>query len=298
MEIEKKVDALLEHKNMKQVNKQKHRTRRIFKGLPIGIIVLLIGGLIALGAILTLYSTYTGSQTGSLELSGVTNDWLWDGNGLTTETFTIPMDLTELSHGESETYTHTIEALAGNGDLDISFDYSAMSDVFTNPSNEWYGFYFDITSDSDVSIINETTYVKAGNPAMTIKFVYSLDDDFLDTDNLLSYDLDVIIEEHIDQPPDTEPDSITIDHNAGSASTLNVFTNDEGDPEGDTVFISAVSLGTGSSPMTIDILDAYAGTVSIHPHGCSTGTVTMTYTVMEENGEHLTTVEDIVVTFN
>ncbi len=234
--INDKVDLLLARKEAGKAI----RTKRMIKGVPLGLIALIISAVLVGAMILTIYSTYTGTMSGDIQGTGVESKWFWDGEAMVAETFSIPMDVTALNNGDSSEFSHTVEAKTGNGDMDVSFDYTA----FTDPEDVGYGFYFDILDDADNSILDDTIYIKAGNPAETFTFKYSLDEDWLESADPIPFSLDVILSEHANVAPVAVNDFY--DSQVGGTPfhlDMPVLVNDN-DLEGSGLTITSVSQGT------------------------------------------------------
>lgn len=196
-DIRTQIDNLLSERGYKASanHKKKKYSIRALKGNISMLLVLIVGLTLASGSLFVLYSGYFGKQQGPIQLHGRSSYILFDGSAISTEDFVIAMDVTELFAGDNVNYTHTVEILSDSlVDYDVTFELLNMTDVFTDPEHEHFGFYFDVLV-SDVSVLGDTTTVIAGDPATSFVFNYQLDPDFAEPSADLDYELLVTISE-------------------------------------------------------------------------------------------------------
>jgi len=161
-----------------------------FLGVPIGTLVVLVIAGITISGVLVISEWY-GTMTGDVDLDGQypESEILLDGVMIDSETTVMPMDITSMFAGDSESYPHTIEVTSSfcRGDyVMVSWDASAVTS-FTE-EHEFFGFYFDIDVD-DVDVTNDPLFLVPGDPATTFDFNYELDPLFAQTESDLPFDL-------------------------------------------------------------------------------------------------------------
>jgi hypothetical protein len=218
--------------NNKPTRYRMKKTKLVGK-LNLVIALFVVGALIVSGALIVYYSVYTSSMDGDIDLEGVSSLLLFDGIPMTTETFTIPMDISIMVAGEEATSDHSVESLPGNGDWDVGFDCVALREILGiepyDPNANFFGFTFDVFEDGTCnSILDELTYVKCGAGPVPIDFYYALDEMFMHVGSPLPFTLDVLISEHENLPPVCGLDEATIP--VGSYCDVFVLDNDY-DPE-------------------------------------------------------------------
>ena len=175
------------------------KTKKMFKRGSM-LLVLVVAAMIASGALLTLFSAYTGSQEGSVDLDGITAMILFDNVPMTTETFDVDMDITTIAAGESFIGVHTAEALEDNGDWDITFDASAVTGFPVE--DPFFGFYYDILSTvSQESVLDTTTIIRSWDPAFSFDFTYALDEMYAAQELPLPYVVGINLVDHVVLPP-------------------------------------------------------------------------------------------------
>jgi len=196
-----------ENKNLKARN-----TKKMVKGIPL-LAILVVAGMLASGALLTIFSMYTGTQSGDIELNGKTPPLKIDDEYIFGQTKTVAMDLTTLSNGDILTFPHTISSELGHWDITIN-----TSDImFADPLDPFYGF--------EMNPSRTTFYVLEGTTE-TVDFEYSLHEDFMLTSEPLNYNVDIIIGEHTPLPPDAVNDVITEGQWLANEKKIYVLTND------------------------------------------------------------------------
>ena len=280
--VEREVDLLLgkEDRVLKAVvigmNKPTRyhmkKSKHLLKGS--GLLVLLISGLLVSGSLFVLYGIYTGTQEGDLELTGVTSDLSFDGESMTSECFSVPMDVTSMNAGDSFVFEHSVMATDGC-DWELTFD---ASDVVGFPvETEFFGFYFDILDDESVSIIDGNTLVRAGHPVTLIDFSYNLDPLFLDTVNSLPYSVDVILTQHVDVAPVAVDDEATMVHDG--YEDVFVLDNDFDFEGGDLEIIDVEVVASVATEIAGTYPNQY---IILHTGGI--GTFEIDYTIEDDTG--------------
>lgn len=283
-DIETKVDNLIGNRLSKaSVNhKKKRNTIKALKGNLFLLGVVLIGLTLASGSLFILYSSYHGKMQGNINMNGIESKLLFDSVRLTTQDFEIPMDITELTNGDSETFVHTFEIESDSMfDYDLSFDYSNMSDIFLDPENPFYGFEFDVQVDS-VSILDTVTTVEAGT-ILSMDFIYTLHEDFMNTIEDLPFELEVILTETLppvitanddsySMAPDTAFDCYAMDNDVCDNDMLIISVDNV--PSELTVFVSG--------PATGHPLGSYIRVQSANPTPSPSGEYSFTYTIEDQ----------------
>lgn len=211
---------------------QFHRLRHTKKlmGLPVGTLALYVSAFLV-GAVLisAFFTTYYATMTGDVEVNGIAQPpgpLTFDTTNLLTETTSLPMDITDLTAGDSESYTHTLAST--NGQWDVTF---VSNNQYTDPLDEFFGFSFDITDMSDDSILDEGL-VLTDEGQKQCKFVYALDPLFLLTPNALPFDLALTFSAHTNLNPIASDDvGNMVETTTGMFANMQVLSNDI-DPEG------------------------------------------------------------------
>lgn len=258
------------------------------------LIVLILAVAIGSSSLFVLYGSYNGQQKGNVVMNGIQSDILFDSVRMSSQEFSIPMDITELTNGDSETFIHEFEVLGTSSyDYDIMFDYSNMSDIFTDPLNEFYGFGFDIQV-SNISILDSVTVVRSGE-SISMDFIYSLDSMFMDTIEDLPYEINVMIVEHVPLPPIANFDSVT--YPSDSAFDYMVLDNDLCPEGGDLELISFVDIGDMDIFISGTYPNQFLRVWLADPSPTPAGTYTSTYTIESSlTGLQSTGTFEIIVT--
>ena len=209
--IDDRVDLAL-HKAKSEAGevrpKQKGRHNRTLFGIPIGLATLLVAGMVT--ASLLFVGTYYVSIQETIDLEGVTDLIVYyDGVGLEVEnTVVVATDIPTgiMNPGDTVQVAHTVENKATLDILprDITFDIDdmilAIGDFITDPSNEYFGFYFSVHEDdtgSPGAIIPFNTPVTIDSGATeTFWYCYELDSTYIDGVAPLDFILDMTIEEN------------------------------------------------------------------------------------------------------
>jgi len=197
-EIRKHVDGI---KNPIPHKKRSRRGRK-YLGIPASWIVLIIGGLLVSGALISFLSEYYNvTIDGSIDISGGESETLltYDGQDLTTTTTTITtMDIDTLNAGDTQTFDHSFSNLNGHH-FQLVPDLSGMPLEYVVESDVWYGFTFKVYEDGTTDEIDKII-LPSGSPEYQIDYYYDVHDDFLQPDPdidfpfLLEWDIDEIFE--------------------------------------------------------------------------------------------------------
>ena len=255
-------------KNEKEINKNRkaRQSRRLLKGSPL-FIVLLIAAVLTSAVLITTYLNYESDMTGDISLTGKTSNLKFDGELIASETFIVEMDVTAMTNGDSETFTHTAEFLTGDNTnwYDVAFDFTPI----TEPTNEFYGFGFSIWDSTETTeLTNINNWIKQGEPATEFVFKYELNDNFQHTENPLSFALGIDFIEHVNLPPVVSNEITATVSNAENRHTaieiLPLCTIL--DPEGHTYTLTGTGTFTGDGSINIKdndpdlwTLDYYTG---------------------------------------
>lgn len=259
--------------------------------MPLPTIVLVAGLLVGAVLLGTIFSLYTGNQAGDVEVEGVEPRIYWDGSTVSEETWSIPMDSfsnSKIVAGETEIFTHTLEITDSYDptfyNALLSFDYSAMSDIFTDPLNEFYGYYLDVLDSTDTSIIDEDVVIEPGSGPVTIKIVHELDPDFLDTDNLLPFDFNILISE----APNYDPIAAVLTGYTWSFDSTNVFDIPTicDDENINAIDITSVSLSSDpSGQCSVQIIGTYPNEeIELTTGHATSDPIVIDFTVEDEYG--------------
>jgi len=284
-DIDNKVDRVLSVKGLNETRVTRKRSmgglkrglmRKSLFGIPIAG-WLLIG---AVGAVLISgFSWYNVTIESPVSLNGSGQLALFfDGELLTAQESTIDADITTLDSGDTQTFTHTMESPADDGDYLVFFDVSAMDDVFNNPLNTWYGFYFDIQDTvTHESIMDDTLVVLHGADAISFDFVYSLDSHFLATSDPLPFSMLI----NASLKPNEAPVGVgeSVSYPAGTQNDILVTSNDYDPDLDDFVIISVTKIGIGSATVV-----SFDDDSIIIDNGYQTGPNTFEYIIEDEHG--------------
>ena len=265
-----------EKKKMKRSNKKagKIRTKRMLKGVPVGLIVLFVASILVLGALLTVWTTQTGEQTGDISgSSGVTVPLIIDSEGISLESFVMPMDISTIEAGATVEYEHTFEVLSGD-DKDVQFDDSALDFII---SDVGYGFTLDVQDSGDVSVIDGNTYLESGSGAVTLTYVYSLDAEWIQSSEVIPYELGIAIIDHVDAIPVTVDDVATAPAHATEWLMTHPYENDYS-IEGRALTIISVTPPGG---VEAEVMDMGEADNNIRMRCDSPGVYVLTYTIQE-----------------
>lgn len=276
--IDEKVDKVLEAVDGTKTT-QHHKMRHTKKllGLPIGTAMLYIGAIMVGAALVSLlFGTYYGVMTGDVELNGIeqpTNGLKFDTTNLLSETTSIPMDITTLSAGDSESVAHTISCT--DGVWEITFD---SENIYTNPTDPFYGFYFDILQ-GGVSILGDSIIVNPTTP-QTITFSYALDPMFAITLNDMTFDLTVTVT--APEGPEANPDSNTGYHGGSHSFPVYVLANDIDHAAGGLTITDAHM--TSPSGGSCSIQGTFPNQYVVCSMDGSADPLTFEYTIQDSNG--------------
>jgi len=272
--------------------KRKSFSKRLLKLVPLPTVVLVAGLLVGAVLLGTIFSLYSGNQAGNIEVEGIDSAIIWDGVPVTMESWAIPLDEfseSKLVAGEVETFTHTLEVTNSFIPPDgynalLSFDYSSMDSIFTDPDDPHYGYYLEILDDSDTSIKDEETLILSGSAPFTIKIVHELDSDFIDTDELLPFDLEVLIS----GAPNCAPIGAVLTGYAWSFDSVNVFDIPTicDDENINAIDITSVSLSSDTSGQcSVQIIGTYPNEeIELTTGHAASDPIVIDFTVEDEYG--------------
>ena len=186
MNIDKKVDELLNTKKISKRGKRLKLTRRL-RTLPIGVSILLIIALITGAVLISWYGIYNIGFEGDIDLEGQDPFIFVDGQGITGDTVTLPITTTTLSAGDVITESHTVQN-ANTVDRICTFNLDDVT--FTEENDEYFGYSCQILDDLD----NPITELEVGvGETKTFKIEHTLHELFMETVNPLAFSIDMAI---------------------------------------------------------------------------------------------------------
>jgi|WetSurSiteA1Bulk_404760.scaffolds.fasta_scaffold20528_5 hypothetical protein len=264
-------------------NKHQRHKNRIIRWIGTGgtfAAILKICALFTVGAVLLgIAGSYLIIQQSAITLGGATLEVYWDDIQLTEASWTAPEDIMSegiLQPGETETFTHFVSSPITDGDWEVYWDPNQMQ--FTNPLDEFYGYYFSVTDQND-NPINDIVVMHG--VTKTIKFVHSLDSHFQYTPNQLPFRLDIHVSPYVPAPI-ANPESYGFGQ--GGTQDLYVLTNDISYADPATLTIIASERGTISP-------DGQYITLSLGPDTA----YSFTYTIQDMGPRHKTAVGTVTV---
>lgn len=167
--------------------KRKWHTKKLF-GLPLGMIVLTVSGLLVMGILISGFTWFTAVIENDIETVGVEGSLFYIDDELVNlqSGFDMGDDVTSLSAGDNITVSHKFYSDPQDGNWSLYFNKSAMSYFMNDPDHKYYGFYFytNATSDTITVMAGDTVYVD---------FYYVLDPQFqqLPQEDAIPFDLSV-----------------------------------------------------------------------------------------------------------
>lgn len=182
MNIDNKVDELTKNK-IKPKKKSFRRISILGKTISIPSLLYLIGVVVVSAVLISWYGTYSLTFEGDIELNGQDPYIYLDGTGIVGQTASFNLDTTTLNAGDTIAETHEI-VNSNTFPRVLSWDKSAIT--FTDPENEYYGYEVKILDSGDNEI--EKLVVDVGSTD-NFKIQHSLHEDFMNTNNLLEFDL-------------------------------------------------------------------------------------------------------------
>jgi len=165
------------------------------KILPIGGIALLVAVILVGAAIITFYSTYSGTQEFDLTLEGTEYYISIDGVPITADTFDITDDVftdNKLTNGETEEFLHSVSLSSeATNDFECLWDLSAVT--FLEPEHVYFGYICRILGSSGGDEITEMIV----SPGATANFYieHSLHENWMNYVTPLSFSIGMTIEE-------------------------------------------------------------------------------------------------------
>ena len=227
-------------KKMKNLKKSRKLLKAVSVPVALFICAILVGAVL-----LNIYSAYIGTQEMDIEVEGRTCSILVDGEGLDGDsTFTIAADVfsdNKLVFGETATFSHTVELLAGHTTsmVKVAFDTSAVE--FTDPLDTFYGYYIDILDASDISIKDGALFVAAEAGPSVFKIEHELDPMFAYTEEILPFSIDVLISDYVEL---FAPDYVHPNPVVSTSIDIDVVSMCTADPDAD-LELTAVGGGDG-----------------------------------------------------
>ena len=219
--------------------------------------ILLLTGILVMGAFVGMWSYLTIDMSGDIEADGNTEYAIyWDGSILSAQENVISMDIDYIAAADLIDVTHTIESHENDGDWDLTFDLSAMEtwinihDGDPGDDNPYAGFYFHVYDNDDNDVTDGIIPVMAGYGMQTLKFSYELDPHFkpLEIDDRIPFSLILRLDPHANMAPAISDWSLTKDTGPGQTVTVLEHVTDL---EGDDIDITDVSVQPGKESEAI-----------------------------------------------
>ena len=190
-DIENHIDRI------KPIKKRSRKHTKKLVGLPLIWWVLIVATILVSAVLIANFNYFYATQTQDIEVEGVEYLLQFDGVPFTSQSMAITPDAfsdNKLEACEVETFTHTITSDLFDGNWRVSFDISSFSNLIDEATEEFYGYYFSVNDSLDADITTTGIDILAGE-TKTIKFRHELDCAFLDTTNLMPFDLQIDINE-------------------------------------------------------------------------------------------------------
>ena len=174
-------------------------------GIPAPFMLVLALGCLVTGVLISGLDWYSVTMSGDVELNGSGEISVYlDGALLTDQITAMPLDITELTTGETVIATHMVSSPLTDGNFIVTVHNNMDPEIFSNPLHEFYGYYMQLEDDG-ANDITDIDRVLIHGHELNYVFTYSLDDHFAQVTDPLPLDISIDIVTKPNEAP-TAPD--------------------------------------------------------------------------------------------